>query len=91
MRAYSQDLRQQVLRAVDDGKSRAEIIDLFQVSRVTIKRYVKQEPFCRGPFQGGPRRKVQPCKWECKSCWKHIPGRVSKTIASGGKLSMACT
>jgi len=42
MRAYSQDLRQQVLRAVDDGKSRAEIMDLFQVSRATIKRYMKQ-------------------------------------------------
>src|SRR5438105_13695250 len=42
MRAYSQDLRQQVLHAVDDGKSRAEIMDLFQVSRATIKRYVKQ-------------------------------------------------
>jgi hypothetical protein len=42
MRAYSQDPRQQLLRAVDDGKSRAEIIDLFQVSQATIKRYVKQ-------------------------------------------------
>jgi transposase len=42
MRAYSQDLRQQVLRAVDEGKSYAQIIDLFQVSRATIKRYVKQ-------------------------------------------------
>lgn len=42
MRAYSQNLRQQVLRAVDDGKSRAEIIELFQLSRATIKRYVKQ-------------------------------------------------
>jgi transposase len=42
MRAYSQDLRQHVLRAVDDGQFRAEIIDRFQVSRATIKRYVKQ-------------------------------------------------
>ncbi len=42
MRAYSQDLRQHVLRAVANGQSRAEIIDLFQVSRATIKRYVKQ-------------------------------------------------
>ena len=31
-----------MLRAVDDGQSRAKIIDLFQVSRATIKRYVKQ-------------------------------------------------
>src|SRR6266567_8663753 len=42
MRAYPQDLRQQVLRAVDEGISRVQIIDLFQVSRATIKRYVKQ-------------------------------------------------
>jgi transposase len=31
-----------VLRAVAEGKSRAEIIERFQVSRATIKRYVKQ-------------------------------------------------
>src|SRR5712691_2999974 len=42
MRAYSPEVRQQVLRAVDEGKSRAQIIDSFQVSRATIKRYVKQ-------------------------------------------------
>jgi len=42
MRAYPQDLRQQVLRAVDEGLSRVQIMDRFQVSRATIKRYVKQ-------------------------------------------------
>ena len=42
MRAYPQDLRQQVLRAVDEGSSRVQIMDLFQVSRATIKRYLKQ-------------------------------------------------
>jgi transposase len=42
MRAYPPDLRQQVLRAVDEGISRAQIMDLFQVSRATIKRYLKQ-------------------------------------------------
>jgi transposase len=31
-----------VLRAVDEGTSRTEIIERFQVSRATIKRYVKQ-------------------------------------------------
>ena len=34
--------------------------------------------FCLGPFQGGPRRKVQPYKWECKHCWKHTPMRESR-------------
>jgi transposase len=41
MRAYSYDLRQRILRAVDQGKSRAEIIKTFDVSRATIKRYLK--------------------------------------------------
>src|SRR5947209_4783901 len=41
MRAYSQDLRQRILHAVDQGKPRAEIIKTFEVSRATIKRYLK--------------------------------------------------
>lgn len=41
MRAYSYDLRQRILHAVDQGKSRAEIIRTFDVSRATIKRYLK--------------------------------------------------
>lgn len=41
MRAYSQDLRQRILRAVDQGQPRAEIIKTFAVSRSTIKRYLK--------------------------------------------------
>ena len=42
MRAYSQDLRERVLRAVDLGRSRAEIVQCFGISLATIKRYVKQ-------------------------------------------------
>jgi transposase len=41
MRAYSQDLRQRILHAVDQGKPRAEIVKIFEVSRATIKRYLK--------------------------------------------------
>jgi transposase len=41
MRAYSHDLRQRILRAIDEGKPRAEIIKTFAVSRSTIKRYLK--------------------------------------------------
>ena len=41
MRAYFYDLRQRILRAVDQGKPRAEIIKMFDVSRATIKRYLK--------------------------------------------------
>jgi transposase len=42
MRAYAQEVRQQVLRAVDEGTSRTEIIERFHVSRATIKRYLNQ-------------------------------------------------
>jgi len=42
MKAYSVDLRERVVRAVDQGYSRTEIIKLFGVSRATIKRYLKQ-------------------------------------------------
>jgi len=41
MKAYSQDLRERVLRAVDEGKPRTQIIELLHVSRATIKRYLK--------------------------------------------------
>jgi transposase len=42
MRAYSQDLRQRILHAVDQGKPRAEIIKTFNISLATIKRYLKR-------------------------------------------------
>jgi transposase len=42
MKAYSSDLRERVLRAIDQGYQRADIIKLFGVSRATIKRYLKQ-------------------------------------------------
>lgn len=42
MKAYSQDLRERVVRAVDQGKSRNEVANLFAVSLSTIKRYVRQ-------------------------------------------------
>ena len=42
MKAYSLDLREKVLRAVDQGYSRTEIVKLLGVSLATIKRYLKQ-------------------------------------------------
>jgi transposase len=42
MKAYSVDVREKVLRAVDQGYPRAEIVKLLGVSRATIKRYLKQ-------------------------------------------------
>jgi transposase len=42
MKAYSIDLRERVLRAVDQGKPRSEIVQMLGVSLATIKRYLKQ-------------------------------------------------
>lgn len=42
MKPYSQDLRERVLRAVDTGMPRADVVKTFAVSPATIKRYLKQ-------------------------------------------------
>jgi transposase len=42
MKPYSQDLRERVLRAVETGMARADIVKPFAVSLATIKRYLKQ-------------------------------------------------
>lgn len=42
MKAYSVDLREKVLRAVDQGHARQEIVKLLGVSPATIRRYLKQ-------------------------------------------------
>jgi transposase len=61
MRAYSQEKRYQVLRAVDEGLPRAEIIERFHVSRATIKRSLKQRRQTGNvlprPLPGRPPRK----------------------------------
>jgi transposase len=42
MNAYSKDLRLRVLAAVDRGIPRKEVIELFGVSRSTIKRWLNR-------------------------------------------------
>ncbi len=42
MKAYSKDVREHVLRALDQGHPRAEIVRMFGVSLASIKRYLKQ-------------------------------------------------
>jgi transposase len=64
VKAYSMDLRERVLQAVDKGYPRNEIIKLFGVSRATIKRYLKQrretgEVKVR-PIPGRPSQKFAP-------------------------------
>ncbi len=64
MKAYSQDLREKVLRAVDQGKPRREIVNMFDVSLATLKRYLKQRRETGNvlpkPIPGRPSKKYAP-------------------------------
>jgi transposase len=64
VKAYSVDLRDKVLRAVDEGYPRNEIIKLLGVSRATIKRYLKQRretgTIHAKPLPGRPSKKFAP-------------------------------
>jgi transposase len=42
MKAYSEDLRQRVLAALDNGMARAEVVSTFRVSLSSIKRWCAQ-------------------------------------------------
>ena len=43
MKAYSQDLRERIVQAVEQGKPRSEVSLVFDVSLSTIKRYIRQK------------------------------------------------
>jgi len=62
MKAYSQDLRERVVKAVDEGLSRSKIVRLFSVSEATIKRYLKMRretgSLAPKPIPGYPPIKV---------------------------------
>jgi len=42
MKAYSADLRQRIVQAVDDGCSQPVVADRYNVSLNSVKRYVTQ-------------------------------------------------
>ena len=55
MRAYSEDLRQRIVEAVERGGHPAEVAQVFSVSLASVKRFVKQKR-----EQGHLRSKVPP-------------------------------
>ena len=77
MRAYSQEMRQQVLHAVDEGVSRAQIIERFEVARATIKRYLKQRRETGNvlprPIPGRPPRKKAALQVGVQELWEAHP------------------
>ncbi len=64
MRAYSLDLRERVVRAVDQGHPRSEIVKLLGMSSATIKRYLKRRRetghLHQRPIPGRPPQKRIP-------------------------------
>lgn len=60
MRAYSSDLRERIVGAVDQGRSQREAARLFGVGVSSVKRYLAQRAqtgsLARRPIPGGPRR-----------------------------------
>lgn len=60
MRAYSTDLRERVVRAVEGGRPQREAARLFGVAASTVKRYLQQQQasgsLAPKPIPGGPRR-----------------------------------
>ena len=55
MKAYSVDLRERVLAAVDGGMGRGEAVRVFGVSLATIKRYLRRRRETGG-LAPSPRR-----------------------------------
>jgi len=62
MKAYSQDLRLRIFRAVDSGMTKAAVARLFDVALSTVKRYLAQR--AAGPDQPkgvpGPTPRIGP-------------------------------
>jgi transposase len=60
MRAYSLDLRERIVRAVDTGQSQREAARRFGVGVSSVKRYLQQRhqrgTLQRRPIRGGVRR-----------------------------------
>jgi len=59
MKAYSQDLRERIVRAVGQGMPKSQVARTFAVSLATVKNYVRQwhqtGSLARKPIPGRPR------------------------------------
>lgn len=62
MCAYSLDLRERVVRAVDQGRTYAEVADLFGISPTTVGRYRRrqQQGHLRAQSPPGRPRQIAP-------------------------------
>lgn len=66
MKAYTQELRERIVAAVDHGVPRDEVAEVFGVGLSTIKRYLKQRretgSVAAKPIPGRPPKKLGPLR-----------------------------
>ena len=66
MKAYTQELRERIVAAVDHGVPRDEVAEVFGVGLSTIKRYLKQRretgSVAPKPIPGRPPKKLGPLR-----------------------------
>ena len=64
MKAYTQELRERIVEAVDRGVPRDEVAEVFGVGLSTIKRYLKQRretgSVAAKPIEGTASQEVGP-------------------------------
>ena len=66
MKAYTQELRERIVAAVDHGVPREEVAEVFGVGLSTIKRYLQQRRetgrVAAKPIPGRPPKKLGPLR-----------------------------
>ena len=94
MRAYSVDLRERVVAAVDRNMPRTEVATTFGVSLATIKRWlVRRRTTGTLPHRrrlGGHRRSAQTSTSPSGPNSSSSPTRPSQCIANAGRRLKAC-
>jgi len=82
MKAYSVDLRQRIVAAVDRGMARTEVAATFGVSLATIKRLValrRTQPDLAAQRPAGRRRSIPPTQHAV--LWAQVDAYPAATIA----------
>ena len=103
MKAYSQDLRERVIAAINVGKqSLSAIAEAFGVSESTVDKWHKRHrdtgSVAALPFAGGRRRALQGCAAQIRAEVKKQPDvsltelceRLAETTGVGASPSMMC-
>ena len=93
MRRYSTDLRERIVRALDDGMTKSEAARTFKVGRATVHHYDR----CREcdptvtAAKSGPEARIGPAQ---RAAFERqlaaAPGAMLRSTARSGKQAAAC-